>query len=107
MSETSTKSNLDKLVNACNALGSIITAVVIASLFKSLTNGLECLNIRYELEEIMGRDWVESCIKDAECNKIMYDIAKTTAELEAKQLESEEKRIKERRIRLRCGWGCN
>ena len=50
----------------------------------------------HELEGIMGKDWVKSCMEDTECSKTMYDIAKTTVELETKLPESEKERIKEK-----------
>ncbi len=96
MSNTSIKSDLDEIKGICGVIGSIATAALMAQAFKMLAIGLEFLSVKHELERIMGKDWTESCVRDAECYKIIYDIAKTTVELRTKLPESEEKRIKER-----------
>ncbi|RLC36228.1 hypothetical protein DRH29_04995 [candidate division Kazan bacterium] len=67
---------------------------------RAVLEALEKASLERELVEIMGREWVDACVKDEECNKKLLEIASETLRYQARVLEEDRKKREEFRRKV-------
>jgi len=60
--------------------GAVMSFVAAANVAKLAMTCAEISLVEQELAEIMGRDWVLTCLQDGRCVSTIIDIARTTVE---------------------------
>ena len=94
MSESKSLAELAELGKAVVAIANL---VAVAASLKVVAIGFEAFAVEKELEEIMGRDWIEACRKDRDCFLTIAKIAEESLEIKAKAPSEEEERKEYRR----------
>jgi len=95
-----TSTRTDVLAGLEKMLGDVAGLTLAIASLKVVAIGIEAFVIEKELEEIMGRDWIETCRKDRDCFLTIAKIAEESLEIKARTPEEERKEREEYRRKI-------